>query len=269
MALIRISTQKMISLSLEWVETRRGVLSAIPQAAAVLPDLDNAHRGLVIFQKPAPAEDKTLLEVREQISAGDLRHDDLLRGGYYLLTGLSFIAAAQAGPEAAERFLTLRGQLYPDDLSGTRRSIDEEAGAAEQLAGLLESASFAAELAAIEVKTGNGAVQLRDLVAAQIAAGRGLGALSKQRRQLEEQAASQITGPVERQRRNAWITAVRSLEQNLKLAVRNKIATAEVAADLLKELRAAEEEADRRYLARKKEEAEAEADKPEQAGQAD
>ena len=118
MALKRLFTGEMVHVSEDWVKDGTEANSAIlatPQLAGVLPLVDTAHQAL---HKAQPkAADPRLAKVQEKAAGLDLRHDEVIRGVYWLLTSLAWLAGAGL---TADGLLRLRDFLFPDGLEATQ-----------------------------------------------------------------------------------------------------------------------------------------------------
>ncbi|MEZ4302517.1 MAG: hypothetical protein R3B70_46745 [Polyangiaceae bacterium] len=236
MALRRLTTGEMVQVSLPWVtegtEARKAIL-ATAEIAGLLPRVEAAHQALHAAQPTA--EDPRLARLQEKAAAVDLRHDELVRGVYWLLSGLGWITGEGS---SADSLVRLRDLLFPAGLETTQKSYRDEAGALDLLkTRLAADPASKKQLKDIPVLKRTLAYYIDELTHL----GAELGDLENERAQLV-----QPSGPSDAARtvnaRNQWIRAVNALVANAELA--------EVDADTSRlvfgPLRLAEKAADRR-----------------------
>jgi hypothetical protein len=212
MALKRLTTGEMAQLSTPWVsegsEAREAIL-ATPELAPLLPKLEAAHRALHDSQ---PGQDNPrLAKLQEEAAAVDLRHDEVIRGVYWLLTALAWLAGAG---EAAEALIRLRDFLFPDGLDTTQKSYREEAGAVELLkTRIAGDAGSKKQLKDIPLPKGSLWQSVEEL----FRVGAKLGALENERAHLVA-APGPSDGAKLMAARNLWIRAVNALVANAELS---------------------------------------------------
>ncbi|MBI5481435.1 MAG: hypothetical protein HY906_21435, partial [Deltaproteobacteria bacterium] len=127
MALNRLTTAEMISVSAPWVKPgseERELLLGYPETAGVVPRVDAAHQGLLATQ-PKPAATGRLTEISEQSGRLDLRHDTTARGLDLLFGGIEALAPDVS---TAEDYVKLHQLLLPQGMSATQRTYRDEAG---------------------------------------------------------------------------------------------------------------------------------------------
>lgn len=227
MALRNLTNEEMVQVSSGWTAgtSARGKLEAVPLLKGLLPQLDQAHEGLL--RASTATEDARLKELSAQAAQVDAVHDTLLRGLYDFLTGLSLLV------EDGQRFITLRDRLFPDGPAMIQRSYRGQAGAAEMIRERLTPA-VEQELQSIPVP----GTHLGERVEAWLKAAAKLGALEDERAQLAN------TPPTPRgmlmNARLSWIRAVNALVANAQLvelspeddaAIFNSLRQAEAAGD--------------------------------------
>jgi hypothetical protein len=129
MALKRLLTAEMISLSSPWVKDdhdERQALLAIEDTRPVLRRIETAHAGLVAAAE-APAPSAAELALVDEL-------DDAVRGTISLINGSARLQKDKAQREA---LFKLRDFLFPTGPSAVHRTAREEAGQAEMLKGRL------------------------------------------------------------------------------------------------------------------------------------
>ncbi|MSP60216.1 MAG: hypothetical protein EXR72_07720 [Myxococcales bacterium] len=208
MALKDMSTAQMIHLTSPWVtkdHPDRAALAAIPCTAALLPILEAAHADLLAAQ-PYVSEPERLSFLQVQERDIDLRHDDLMRGVFAMVTGMAFLARDM---ETRALYTAVRDLCLPDGIAATQRTYKEEAGEA-----LLLKARLTPEARALlaRVKTPEGS--LADAVGDWMALAGQLGQLEEERDGLIGSAPR----PADRRAaRNQWIRTVNTIAANLDL----------------------------------------------------
>lgn len=248
----QLSSEKMSSLSKNWVVDRRAELLGVPQTAGIMPDLDAAHKGLQLVIEHPPAPNGEIEVINRILKKKDSRHDALLRLGYYHLGAQLAWALADEDDVAAEEISSLRKRLYPHDLGGTTLGYDEQEGAAILVEGNLEPAKK--RLEEIRLQRNGRESTLLEVVIEQISLAKEVMTLVRQRDALLAKAKESMAPADERKARHAWMEAVRALVSNLRLAVRRGAIKQSSADSLLRELREAEEE-ERLERKKRKEEA--------------
>ncbi|MBI4820249.1 MAG: hypothetical protein HY791_28530 [Deltaproteobacteria bacterium] len=240
MSLKHLSVDAMIRISDRWLNPAkdRALLESIPLAAALLPAIEGAHRGLSDLR--AEAEDRTneLARVFAEAEAADQIHDRKLRGSFGLLTVLAELADSS---EISAELMDLRDRLMPQGLRATHLSHVEEAVNAESVRQALDEETRA-ELRTIPTIEGR---TLEQEIETWLAAAAELGHLTAQRVLLEHEDRSAAEARAERiDAKNAWIRSTHALLAVLDLTMGQERRNLET---LLKELRAAERRADRRH----------------------
>lgn len=205
-----------------------------------------AHNVLAKLAQPVE-EDPRLAEIIVEEGILDPRHDDIIRGGYGLLTGAALLLG-----EAGAELLALRDILFPDGLSSTQKSYRAESGQAAQLATRLTPA-LRALLASIVVGPKSEKKTLEQFVDELIALGAKLGVLEDEKGRLQPAPGQQATsgGAALLAARNQWVRVLNALVANGEVAALD----AETDKLIFGPLRAAEKAADRRdatALAKKK-----------------
>lgn len=232
-----LSTPTMVTVTGPWIDPQadRALLTALPQAGALLPSLEKAHKGLLRTQV---SEDQALTALgllQENEAKLDVTHDRKARGGFNVLTGFADLAD---DPALAAAYLALRDHIYPKGLDMVRWSYTDEAGEAALVEGRLSKADHLL-LGKLPTPAGT----LLDAVNERIKAGKELGELEKERAGLEKKAPDALTPADVVRARNLWIRSVTAfvatldLEDALTEADREKI---------LGPLHRAEQKADRR-----------------------
>lgn len=212
MALKRLKTGEMVQLSLPWItensEARNAIL-AVPLLAAILPKIEAAHQALHSTQPGAA--DSRLAKVQEKAAGLDLRHDEIVRGIYWLPTALAWLVGAG---DSAESLLRLRDLLLPNGLDTAQKSYREEAGATALLKTRLTTDAPAKKMVKdIPVMKQS----LSHFIDELVTIGKKLGEAEDERAKLLTSTptvdnAEAVTA------RNKWIRAVNALVANAELA---------------------------------------------------
>jgi hypothetical protein len=233
MALKRLTTGEMVSLSGPWVDPDhddRTTLTAIPVLASLLPQIDGSHQGLLEAQPKAATPERVIAIQKEQRSL-DGRHDDLCRGAYYLPMALAYLTKDKS---LAEALIVLQSVLLPEGLALTQKSYREEAGQAK----LLESRLAPEHITLLKkLKTLDGT--LWDAVREWISVAGQLGALEDERTGAMDDGSSGGDGV---KARNRWIRTVNAMRTLLALVEEEHPG----AHAILRRIEEAERKADRR-----------------------
>jgi hypothetical protein len=254
MSLSLISTEKMVTLTQYWIKDERATLEKIPQAAGLLVNLDSLFKRLFVAAESHGAASDTTREIYLRQVATDRTHDQILRGSYYAMTAQSHFLASLGEEDGSKLLLKLRDYLYPDGLSGTSLSYDEEAGAAELLERRLTD-DIITQLTHIvayqdEVRT----LTLYDQITKQIALAKELRELEQEKKKAEA-AVEANPAPSKgdaRKIRLEWMDTVRTLERSLRAARRAGNTDEATENKLLKDLREAADDAHKKYTEDKK-----------------
>jgi len=198
MALKNLTVEEMVALSVSWVgadNPAHGLLKANTRLSGLLPDLERAH-GAIHGVTPQ-AVDPRKAELAQQAIALDMRHDQLARGVYGVLT--EFANLVEEGAE----YVQLRDQLFPNGLAAVvQTSFRGQSGYADLLRERLTADQRKRLKAFVLPKT-----TLLEKVEQWLEAGRELGELEEQRARLD-----QVEGPSFGQQtveaRNLWIRVV-------------------------------------------------------------
>lgn len=209
MALKRLYTGEMVSLSGPLTKADhpdREVLAGIPATAALLPELDSAHRSLLSTQVKPEAQTRLAGIIMAERGL-DVRHDDVIRGLSGLLTSLAYLTP---DPDLAARVLHVLSVLLPDGLDAVTKSYREEAGQA----ALLESRLAPADVTLLKrIKILEGTAF--DAVQEWISVGAQLGRLEDERGDLPETSGPAPADVVTA--RNRWIRTVNAMRSVLDL----------------------------------------------------
>lgn len=203
MALKRLTTGEMAHVSEDWVNPKSEAHQAIlatPELAALIPRVEAGHKGLHATQPKV--DDARLTKVQEKAAGFDLRHDEIVRGAYWLLTSLAWLAGAG---ETAESLLRLRDFLFPDGLETIQKSYREESGAASLLeTRLAGDAAMKKQAKDVPVFKTNLLHYIDEL----LRVAKALGVAEQERAQLAAAAAGQSDPQKVLDARNKWIRAV-------------------------------------------------------------
>ncbi|MBI5513731.1 MAG: hypothetical protein HY909_08175 [Deltaproteobacteria bacterium] len=213
-----LTTEEMLGVSEAWLDPSRlrPLLEGSPLLGGLLPSIERAHQDLQAVAQGSPGELGELL--REALHT-DQRHDRKGRGVHGVLTALAELT--DPGP-GSQRWLDLRGRLFPEGLEVLGQSYQAEAGYAERLGRELDDPALQVLLSVVRLPDGG---TLLDEVKSLQEAGVRLGELEAQRAKL--QGASQGTpkgteGGVDRAQvvkaRHGWLSVTRALEANLLVA---------------------------------------------------
>jgi hypothetical protein len=257
MSKLRISTEKMTSLSYVWLNEKRGKIEAIPQLASLVPDIEAAHKDMsIVSASPPPANELLRAAIQKLYDLDDV-HDQFFRAGYRMTQSQQSLAIALNRPTLSADLEQLEKRLYPHGLTGTSLKYEEEEGAALLVEQVLDD-PLKARLKAISATLETGETfTLLHCVEEHIKTAKEIGSTERLKKKLQEQeAAPKDPNAVDgRKARFAWADVARAMESNAALALRRGTATPEMIKDILGGLQAAEIEADREYAQRKEKEA--------------
>jgi hypothetical protein len=140
MALKDLKTSTMVTITGPWLDPKkqRPAFERLPRVSAFLPDIDEAHQGLIKFQKKESALSAELGRLTEKTTALDVTHDRKARGVWYVLTGLAELVDDDVETDG---ILTARTELIPTGLLVVNPSYRDEAGAAKLVEGRLTAES--------------------------------------------------------------------------------------------------------------------------------
>jgi len=235
MAFKRLTAQEMIQLSAPWVtpnDPASAALAKVPLLAALLPQLEAAHRA--IFEVQAQNEDPKAKSLSLAEAELDASHDDLVRGIHGALSALSELSPS------ADDLLRMRDLLLPDGLDHTRKTYRGEAGHAAIVASRLDD-GLRARMKSVTLHDKN----LLELVDAWLDGARKLGTLEEERARLS--APSATTAAQINAARLGWVRVTNALVANAELAQLD----ADADRTLFSALRAAERTADGRKRPRR------------------
>ncbi len=206
MALRQLTIEEMVQISAPWATSgtpARSALQRVAHLAALLAQIDEAHRG-IHAAKPT-TEDATLKQLSAEEAALDVQHDTLVRGTHGVLTMLAEVSAA------ADELLGLRDLLFPEGLEHIRKTYRGEAGHAAMVASRLNK-SARARLKAVTLHDKT----LLDLADEWLAIAKKLGELEAERAHLSE-ASPGTPGQVNAARLQ-WIRVVNAMIAMAELA---------------------------------------------------
>lgn len=236
MALKRLRTGEMVQLSAQWVTPgapAREAILATPALAGVLPHIEAAHKALHDTQPGS--ENTALAKIAEKAAGLDSRHDEIIRGTWWLLSSLAWLSGSG---DAAGELLKLRDFLFPGGLDTAQKPYREEAGATDLLRSRIEGdAGVKKQLKEIPVLKKN----LAQLMSELVTVGKQLGATEDERAHTLENAQPTDAGKLGAAR-GKWIRAVNALVANADLAELDEAADKAI----FSALRVAEKAADRR-----------------------
>lgn len=140
MALKYLKTSTMVTITGPWLDPKkqRPALERLPRVSAFLPDIEEAHQGLIKFQKKDSALSAELGRLTERTTALDMTHDRKARGLWNVLSGLADLVDDDV---QADGFITARAELIPTGLLVVNPSYRDEAGAAKLVEGRLTADS--------------------------------------------------------------------------------------------------------------------------------
>ncbi|WP_157068852.1 hypothetical protein [Sandaracinus amylolyticus] len=201
MALKRLSTENMATLGADLI--RRGsperiAIEAVPAAAALLPDIEAANRGLIESQ---PITNAAVAKLTAQLHADDVVHDELVHAMFGRLE--SERRFAQADDERA-KYTQLRDRLFPTGVAVVNLSWTEQGGEAKLRAGRVTESD---ERLLAKLKIHDGTTLLDRYRALQQVATT-IDANEKSRAAM---VAETITGSSTVRARNQWIRVVNAL----------------------------------------------------------
>ena len=206
MAYKNLNSPEMAALSRHWLGPARPILEGLAMGPALIHD----HEAFLALQAAAAEPDDDQLAAADAaVHAADFLHDRLLRGGYYVLTGLAELAPDEAG---AARCLGARDRLYPGGLDMTRRTFLDQASAAEAVETRVTDDDRAL-FASVSLPGGT----LAEVVAAWRAAGETLREADHRRAVLRKTAGGVAPSDLVAAR-NRWIRSVHMLVASLEYA---------------------------------------------------
>jgi hypothetical protein len=268
MSLRRLTVEKMVALSEAFLGAHQKALEQIPQTAGILVSVVSAHKNLFQMQEQVVTSPPTVREIYKRQVKLDQQHDNYYRCAYHQLISLIALYYARGDERRAELLTKLRDTIYPHGLAGVNFSYDEEAGAATLMERAMTDELKSLLRGIIVEQTPTETVTLFNVVHLQILLAKEIGTLEQQKKDAitAEQQNPGVTLRDHQRAIDAWINAFRTLERALRLAVQDKRITKEAADSFLKDIRDAEEKADREYLEEKKK-AQEKAKKEEEAKQ--
>ena len=220
MAMKHLELGEMAGLSAAWVGAQRPLLQAIPQAAAWLPQLDEAHARVVKAQPISTSElDAEIAVIVAKELVVDLRHDDLIRCSSHILEAEQCLCRASDPPRLERAALCERAlsTLLPRGLLIINALYVAEAGNAARTRELLASEAWLRELLA-SIPTSAGGTLLT-VAESWCALGEQLGKLEEQKAAVQ----ARISGIAQPPRaemlaaRNGWLAIVNMILMNLDM----------------------------------------------------
>jgi hypothetical protein len=203
MPLNRLDTEEMVYLTASWVirgHPDRQALEAAPALAALLPEVEGAHQGLLDSHAPQLGAMRQREILRRQKDV-DERHGETIHGIRHLLLGtISFTRDAQ-------QLAALRGlkqRLLPEGLGVVKQSYRVQANQAETVAARLTESDWAL-LERLPIMGGR---SLRHAVEHWFALARELGQLERARLMNEDELASPAAAAAARER---WIKVIQAM----------------------------------------------------------
>ena len=206
MALKRLLSEEMLALSAAWINPQSSAHQAIlasSDLAPQLPKITAAHNDLASAAQPVPVNPR-IAEISKEQASLDARHDDILRGIYWLLTGTIHLLGPQSD---GIPLLQLRNALLPDGLPSLQKSYRAEAGQAQQLKERL-TPELRAQTDKITVGPKNKSRTLTKLLEEWIELGNQIGSLEDEKGQLAVPLGESSANAVLLAARNKWIRAV-------------------------------------------------------------
>lgn len=204
MALKRMSTEEMVTITSTWVDQAhpdRQAMAQEPALAALLPQVDTAHHGLHVTHVTGPSSVR-IKQIQDLQKELDVDHDDELRGIWSYLWALVYFARTTDERTVYLRFLRL---LLPDGLAAVKKSYREEAGQAALAASRLTDG----DRQALGTMALPGGRTLLDAVNQWLSLGAQLGALDRER--AGEHTGDGPTPADALIARNQWIRTVQTV----------------------------------------------------------
>lgn len=210
MALKRLSTAQMISLTKDWVTPGTAVRLAFERVLclkALLPHIEDIYARVLAAERLGQA--KSHDELTRELGKVDKVHDNIVRGIYYSFEAEYYFALARDDHEQAEALQAMRRYTCPEGLATVGLSYRDESGQTDMVAARLdhEDRNF---LASIPVIGGT----LLNRVDDWIQAGQTIGALENQRVDNIRPEDQQHGGEA----RSMWIQMVITVRSNVRLA---------------------------------------------------
>jgi hypothetical protein len=213
MARKHLTSDEMIQVTKTWVDAQSKANQAIvlvDDLAGLLKRLQTAHDALTVALQPIINVE--LQKIIDQEAVLDLRHDAIIRGCWWFLTGM----ADMIGGDVGMAILALRDTLIPDGLSSQQKSYRGEAGQAELLGKRL-TPEIKQQLDSILVGPAPAPVPLTTFINEWLTVGTQLGSLEDKKGTLQD-APSVTQGQAELNARNQWIRVVNAFVANGELA---------------------------------------------------
>lgn len=201
MALKRLSTENMVTLSADLIRRgspERAGIEAVPEAAALLPQIEAAHRGLIESQPVVNAE---IAKLTSKLNEEDARHDTLVRAIHARLESETLFAETTVD---AAKHARARSALFPSGTSIVNRAWSEQAGEAKMRAGRIDDEI---ERVLGKLKTHDGSTLLERYRALQAVAAN-IDATEKKRAAMMSDGPS---GAETVRARNQWIRVINAL----------------------------------------------------------
>lgn len=208
MAYNHMTVAEMITISGKWVDKEgkdRKLLASKPETDCLLPHLDSAHNTLLGLM---PIDDSVLRKLSKDQGTLDGFFDDLVRGGWGVLTS---VAAVVKDPQIREKLLKIRDDLFPTGLSLVKASYREEAGSSV----IMKERMTTDAQALLSKLTFPGGTVL-DVINELIETGTELGKLEDQRATEQDRITGSAPADILKAR-NRWIRIVRSVCNALEL----------------------------------------------------
>jgi len=206
----------MITLSGGWLDAAkvRTQIEGVPEAAALLPAIDGAHRRVLKTQAKPNKGSAELVAIQEEQAELDGTHDRSARGTYGALTAFADLTA---DPDEAARYLALRDKIFLPEtgLRVIQASYGDEASEALLVEQRLDDEDRAL-LKKLPIPGGH----LLDAHKARMTAAKRLGVLDDKRKALESKLEEKetIKQADVLKARNGWIQAARALVTVIDLA---------------------------------------------------
>ncbi|MCG8420102.1 MAG: hypothetical protein MJE77_19405 [Proteobacteria bacterium] len=210
MALRSFSNDEMVALTGTWVTADhkdRELLASRPVLAALLPELDEAHEGVLNIQ-PYEETVERLDEIQEEQARLDVRHDNRMRGIHHRFLSEAYLTDDQ---DFIERLDDLHALIVPEGLASTQKTYREESGHGQRVSAQLTDDQHGTLR---DLATHDGT--LHDSVEEWAELAERLGELDRERTGILPPRHKSIRGDNLRAR-NRWMRIIRTIRTNAEL----------------------------------------------------
>lgn len=216
-----LNLAEMVALVSPWARKtkRRATFLAIPEIAALHPQLVDAHKAVLAVRPAKPSTPPALRTLDEKATRVDDRHDHLARATTFALDAEREHCLAKDPPdvERAAKCDEVNAEIFPNGMAIINASFLAESGNTARVAKLMKNKPEIPKF--LKTITAPGKTSLYDTVERWISAGSQLEALEHDR---EEVLAQHVTKPVTtatiQAARSQWFSVVSTILSNLEIS---------------------------------------------------